>query len=429
MSLPDVPAEVFARRRTRVLAALGPRAALVLSAGPELRAGDAELRYPVDPDLYYLTGYTEPEAVLVLSPAADAPFTLFVRPRDPERELWTGVRGGADAARVEFGADAAHAIAELPAGLRPILESVDHLYYRAGTGRGDVDRLLRELVAAARVRRPRHGVGVHTVSDPGLLLDELRLVKDEREIAALREAARITVESFREAQTLVRPGAGEWELEAALEGGFRRRGASGPAFPSIVAGGPGATVLHYVSNARALNAGELVLVDAGARAGMYCADMTRTWPVDGRFTDAQRTLYDVVRGAHAAALAQAVPGRSVDDVHHAAVHALSDGMVALGLLRGDAAELATEPARYRRFYPHRTSHWLGLDTHDVGDYVRDGAGRVLEPGMVLTIEPGLYVPAADPDAPAALRGTGIRLEDDVLITANGHEVLTADLPL
>ena len=428
--LEAIPSRVFAARRARVLAALGSRGALLLAAAPELRVGDAELRYLPDPDLYYLSGCTEPEAVLVLCPGfAEAPCTLFVRDRDPERELWTGVRGGVAGASERFGADATHPIADLPARLRRILDGVDQLYYRPGVGRAPLDLLVQELLGAGRARRPRHGVGLHTIADPGLLLDELRLIKDEYELAALREAARITVETFREVQALVCRGAGEWELEAALEGGFRRRGATGPAFPSIVASGPNATVLHYVANDRALAPGELVLIDAGARAGLYCADMTRTWAVDGRFTTVQLELHEIVRAAHDAALAAAVPGNTAAAPHDAAVRVLVEGLVALGLLAGDPAELAAQPDSYRRFYPHRTSHWLGLDTHDVGDYVRGGVARLLEPGMVLTIEPGLYLPASEATLPAALRGVGIRLENAVVITGDGHEVLTGELPI
>jgi Xaa-Pro aminopeptidase len=428
--LEPVPSSVHAQRRARVLAALGERAVLVLAAAPELHRGDTELRYLHDPDIHYLSGYPEPECVLVLGPAdADAPFTLFVRERDPERELWTGVRGGPEAAREVYGADAALPLSQLDAQLATRLAGADHLYFRFGAGPAHLDRLVLAQLAAGQARRPRHGTGLHTVSDPGLLLDELRLIKDAHELAALREAARITVESFREAHALVRAGVGEWELEAALEAGFRSRGANGPAFPSIVASGVNATVLHYVSNARALAPGELVLLDAGARAGMYCADVTRTWPADGRMTRAQQELYDVVRSAHAAAIACVRPGTSSAAPHEAAVRALVEGLVALGVLHGDPAELAAEPDRYRRCYPHRTSHWLGLDTHDVGDYVRNGAPRPLEPGMVLTIEPGLYIGAQDLDAPAPLRGTGIRLEDDVVVTVDGCEVITAALEI
>lgn len=420
----------FAERRARALALLDARGALVLAAAPELHVGaDTELRYHVDPSLYYLTGYEEPEAVLVLAPSAATPFTLFVRPRDAERELWTGTRGGEAAARELFGADAAFPIAELAARLPALLGDVDHLHYRLGA-HAELDRLVAALLTTGRARRPRSGAGLHTVSDPGLVVDELRVVKDEYEVQRIRAAGELAMGAFRELRDVIRADAGEWEVEAALEAGFRRRGASGPSFPTIVGGGNNATVLHYTSNRSVLQQGDVVLVDGGARLDHYCSDITRSYPVAGRFTDAQRAVYEVVKRAHDAGIAAVRPGAPASDIHDAALAALVEGMVALGLLEGDPAELVAQPDAYRRYYPHRTSHWLGLDVHDVGGYVLPGgAPRLLEAGMVLTVEPGLYIPASDERAPASLRGIGIRLEDDVLVTAAGPEVLTAGLSL
>jgi Xaa-Pro aminopeptidase len=422
--------DVYASRRARVLERLGPDGALLLAAAPELRTGyDGELRYMPAADLYYLTGYVEPEAVLVLCPSADQPFTLFVRPRDPDRERWSGVRGGVDAARERHDADAAFDVAELGKKLPSLVAKALTLFAPVESGRTDVDAAVRAAVSAGRRTRARTGRGAGALADPHALLAPLRVRKDEHELALMRRAARITVDGFTDAARALRGAAGEWEVEAALEHGFRSRGAMGPAFPSIVAGGDNATVLHYVGNAAPLVPGSLLLIDAGARADMYCADVSRTFPVDGRFTPAQRALYEVVRAAHGAALACVHPGRGADELEDAALRVLVDGMRDLGLLHGSTDELL-EQRVYRRYYPHRTSHWLGLDVHDPADYV-DAAGAALrlEAGMVLTIEPGLYIPADDEDAPAALRGTGIRLEDDVLVTATGHEVLTAALPL
>lgn len=422
--------DVFAQRRTRVLAALGDRAALVLTAAPELRAGlDGELRYVVDPGLYYLTGYIEPEAVLVLCPVhEEAPFTLFVRPRDAERETWNGARGGVEEATERFGADAAHPVGELAARLPLILGRADTLYCRLGTGRPEVDALVVAALERARRSRPRTGRGPRALVDPSALLDELRLRKEPCEIERLRAAALVSSDAFREAAGRIRPGVAEYEVEAALEAGFRRRGADGPAFPTIVASGPNATVLHYVANARTMRAGELVLLDAGARKDLYCADISRTFPVSGEFTAEQRVLYDGVLAALRAGTAAARPGATVDDVHDAAFAVLLETLVALDFLEADVLHDAERAARARPFYPHRTSHWLGLDVHDVGDYMVNGGPRPLEPGMVLTIEPGLYIPAGTDRGAAALRGTGIRIEDDVLITAAGNEVLTSVLP-
>lgn len=412
--------EVLAKRREAVLERLGG-GALVLAASPEIVIGrDTELRYYVDAELYYLTGYTEPEAVLVLVPTnQQARFTMFVRPRDEGRELWTGGRGGEAAAVERFGAQAAYPIGELAQRLPQLLGDVDVIYTRLRTGRPDVDAVLEGVLARARVTRPRTGRGPHTITDAGVLLDAMRLIKDATELAALREAARITCAAFRDALARVRPGAGEWEIEAAVEYGFRARNAQGPAFPTIAAAGRNATVLHYVRNDAAMQDGDLLLLDAGARYRMYCGDITRTVPVSGKFTTLQRDLYDVVLAAHDAAIAQTRPGASADAPHQAVQATLARGLIDLQLLSGSVEEAIESETGLRRFYPHRTSHWLGLDVHDVGAYATASGPVSLEPGMVLTIEPGLYLKE---------QGIGIRIEDDVLVTADGCDVLTSDMP-
>ena len=417
---------LYAQRRALVMSALGSDTVLIVSAAPEVVIGrDAELRYLLDAELYYLTGYREPEAVAVLAPGSETPFTLFVRPRDPQRELWTGVRGGVEAATLEFGADAAYPIGELPVRLPELLSKASRIYARADDV-SPVSGVIRAAITNGRRTRARNGYGPHTIIDPGLLLDELRRSKDAHEIALIRQAAQITIASFQQTIAQVRPDMGEWQVEAMLEQGFRAAGADGWAFPTIVAGGPNATVLHYVSNSQPLRDGDLLLMDAGARFGMYCADITRTVPVNGRFSKAQRALYDVVLAAHSAAVRASRPGGTIDDVHRAAKGELALGVKDLGLVRAedDAVENAV-----RRYYPHRTSHWLGLEVHDVGDYVTGGNAVRLADGMVYTIEPGLYVPADDTHAPEELRGVGVRIEDDVLITAAGGEILTAALPV
>lgn len=418
----------FGGRRTRVRESLGGRSVMVIAAAPEIRVGyDTEFRYAVDPDIHYLTGYAEPEAVLVLSGDPEsAPYTLFVRPRDPGREIWTGARGGVEAATALYAADEAYPITELAVRLPALLAPADTVHTRLRSGRPEVDEVVLGALVAARHARPKRGRGPRSLIDPGVILDEMRLRKDDSEIDAMREAARITVEAFAEAAATIRPGAGEWQLEAALDAGFRSRGASGPSFPTIAASGPNATVLHHVANDRVMEPGDAVLLDAGARHAMYCADVSRTFPVSGRFTGAQRALYDVVLEAHRAAIAAAGPGASIADVHDAAQAVLVAGLEDLGLITATAA--ADREAEIRSFYPHRTSHWLGLDVHDVGDYVVAGAPRTLEPGMVLTVEPGLYVSRDCMQAHAQMRGSGIRIEDDILITPAGCEVLTAGLP-
>ena len=425
------PAQLpYAARRARVLESLGDDGVLVLPAAAEpVAGGDVELRYRPDPDLYYLTGYSEPESVLVLTAGTESPCTLFVRPRDAERELWTGRRGGVEAARTRFGADAAFPIAELAMRLPDLLAGRSTIYTRPGAGDRVLQDLLLGTLARGRVARQRTGRGARALADVGAVLDELRLRKDPHELALMRAAADVSVAAFRECAAAIREGVGEWEVQAALEFGFRRRGADAPAFESIVAAGDNATVLHYVANDGRMQAGELLLIDAGASVGGYAADITRTLPVSGRLTGEQRALYDAVLSAHDAALAAVRPGAPVDGIHAAAVRALVAAIVDQGLLVGDVDALVEDEQSYKRFYPHKTSHWLGLAVHDAGEYVQRGATRVLEPGMVLTIEPGLYLPAAATDLPEALRGTGIRLEDDVLVTESGAEVLTAALPI
>lgn len=419
-----------AARRARVLDALGSHGALLVPASPELVVGpDGELRYVPDADLYWLTGYTEPEAVLVLCPSADTPFTLFVRPRDPKSERWTGVRGGVEAARDVFGADAAHPIAELNAKLPGLLASARTLYAPVALARADVREAVRVALVAAQRARQRSGRGLHTVTDLHVLLAPMRLRKDEYELMRIRRAAEITIAGFHDAVRAIRDAHGEWQVEAALEHGFRSRGAFGSAFAPIVAGGANATVLHYIDNAAPLRKDDLLLIDAGARFDMYCADVTRTFPVSGAFSPEQRDIYDVVHAAYEAARGAAAPGRAANDIHDAALRTLVRGMLDLGLLRGNIDDII-ENREHEKYYPHRTSHWLGLDVHDAGAYVLEGGDPLpLEAGMVLTIEPGLYIPADDDTAPAALRGIGVRLEDDVVITDAGHEVLTVGMPL
>lgn len=408
--------DTFSLRRQRILEQLSPDGIMVLAAAPELLIGrDTHLRYVVDAELFYLTGYTEPDAVLVLDPQSDHPFTMFVRPRDPEHELWHGQRAGVEGARERFAAEAVFPIAELADRLPKMLTRSDTVYARLGS-RPELDAILQRTLAAGRNLRARSGVGPHILREPGDLLDEMRLIKDAAEIALLREAARISAESFAETLPRIRSGMREAEVEAFLELGFRVRGGSGPAFTTITAAGRNATVLHYVDNSALLEPNDLLLIDAGARYQMYCADISRTVPVSGRFTTEQRELYDVVLSAHDAALAACMPGAPVAGMHEAARAALVEGLIAAGLL--DESSRADDGA-LKTIFPHRTSHWLGLEVHDVGPYARAGQTMVLQAGMVLTIEPGLYFPQ---------RGLGIRIENDVLITPQGHELLTAQLP-
>ncbi len=418
--------EVYARRRRDFMARMEGGIAVLRAAPVAIRSHDVEFRYRQDNDLLYLTGFPEPEATCVLAPAREHPFTLFVRPRDKDKEIWTGPRAGVEGARELYGADAAHTTAELDAELPKLVEHAPVVYYAPGRDAQFNQRML-DLFAWARDNRARSGAGPRGLLDPGTILHEMRLVKAPEEVAALERAVAIAAEAHRAAMTAARPGIHEYELEALIDYTFRRRGASGPAYPSIVASGPNATVLHHVDNGRRMQEGDLVLVDAGAEWGGYCADVTRTYPVGRRFSERQRDLYAVVLAAQEAAIAAVRPGVPWDAPHRRAVEVLVDGLLALGLLTGPR-EAAIESNAYRAFFMHRTSHWLGMDVHDVGVYQVGDGPRPLVPGMVLTVEPGLYVAPDCPEADPAWRGVGIRIEDDVLVTDAGARVLSAEVP-
>ena len=420
-------ADIFHERRALVLDALGDAAMVLPAAADACRQGADPSPYRADSEFFYLTGFAEPGSALVLRGFAESKrCVLFVRPRDKTAELWGGRRLGPEAACERLGADASHSLGELGQELGTLLEGASHVFFRLGSDPW-VDRLVRGALAHARARGARKGAGPRGVIDPGEILDEMRLRKDAGEVESLRNAATLTVNGHRALAGELRPGVGEWELQAALEAVFRRHGGATPAYPSIVASGANACVLHYSENRHWARAGELVLVDAAAELGHYCADVTRTYPVDGRFTPDQRAVYEIVDEARAAAIAAAAPGVPVNSVHGAACAVLAKGLASLGVL-ATSADKPEESVALRRFFPHQTSHWLGLDTHDVGDYAVDGASRPLEEGMVFTVEPGLYFQEDAEGSAARFAGIGIRIEDDVLVTASGAENLTAELP-
>ena len=427
--LGGIPRGVFARRRRQVLERLGDDA-MILPASPALiRSRDSELPYRPDSELFYVSGCREPEAVLVLTGrSSDASSVLFTRARDPEQERWTGPRVGVDAAPTLYGIDRAFPVAELARRLPELLDGVGRVHHRLGV-HPSLDTLVVDALRVARVRGTRTGKGPRAVVDPGGILDELRLRKGPEEIAALREAVAATIRGFRAGMAMTAPGVGEWEIQAEVEAAFRRAGAAGPSFGTIVGSGPNGCVLHYVENHRRVADGDLVLLDAGAEVRMYAGDLTRTFPASGRFSPEQEAVYDVVESARRAAVDAVAPGVTVQEVHREAETQLLLGLRELGLLSGSVDELRARKA-HRSYFPHRTSHWLGMDTHDPGDYVVDGGNRPLEPGMVLTVEPGLYFPpgpdGSPPDHPFA--GIGIRIEDDILVTDEGRDVLSAALP-
>lgn len=416
----------FSARRARVLDQLGS-SALVLSAGPlRFKNADSEYRFRPTSDFLYLSGWGEPDAVLVLRAHADEDrFVLFVPPRLPEAELWTGARLGCDGARELLRADAAYPISELSERLPQLLDGAEHLYARLGSEEG-LDRLLLQTLTSARSRAQRHGGRPVGVLDPGAVLDDMRLIKDAEELERIRHACAITVEGFRAGVAAVRAGAGEWEVQAALEGAFLRQRAQGPAFGTIVGGGPRACVLHYTANDQPLPDQGWVLIDAGAEAAAYAGDVTRTLPVAGRPHPLAGELYAAVLNAKRAGFDTIRPGATIDDVESAVRTRLEEALTALGVV--PAGDEEVRRARFKALIPHKASHWLGLDVHDVGAYRVHGASRTFEPGMVLTVEPGIYIPADDERAPSELRGLGIRIEDDALVTAQGVENLTAALP-
>ena len=403
------------------------KAASLVFGGPHAaRNADSEYRYRPHSDLYYLTGWEDPEVAALFLPDSDHPFVLFVQPKDRERETWTGRREGVEGARERYGADLAFPYSELAKRLPLLLAGYDTLHYAYGD-QPEHDRLVFGAVNNARAAL-RNGLCLPwKIEHSRVLLGELRLHKDEAELSLLRRAAGITAEAHIAAMRTGVPGAFEYEVEAAIDHTFRRRGGTGAGYTTIVGGGANACILHYIQNRDVLAPGSLCLVDAGAEVDFYTADVTRTWPVSGKFTTPQRDVYSLVLGAQQAAIGCATAGRPYRDMHDAAVRVLTEGMVELGLLDGDVDELIVEE-RYRKYYMHGTGHWLGLDVHDPGAYHVGLYSRALAAGQVLTVEPGLYIPPDDDEAPEALRGIGVRIEDDLLITAGLPEVLTSACP-
>lgn len=463
-------ADRYRIHRDRLGAEVGADGIAVIPAAVETpRNGDVSHEFRQDSDFFYLTGFEEPEAVCVLVPGhPDGDYHLFVRSRDPEAETWTGSRAGREGALARFGADAAHDLADLDALLSRLMIGREVLFYRIGTP-GHDERMTR-LLGTARAHRERFGKATPgAVRDVGLVLAELRLRKDPSEVEILRAAAELTVDGHREAMRFAAPGLHEYQVQAAMEYVWREGGSPRNGYPSIVASGPNAVVLHYTANDRLIEEGDLVLVDAAAEIDLYTADVTRTFPASGTFTPPQLAVYEAVLAAQEAALGGVGPGATYASVHRRAVDVLVDAMSDLGLFPVDA-ELAAAAHLYRHFYMHSTSHWLGLDVHDAGAVRVGGRSRVLEPGMCLTVEPGMYIPpdrptvdmvllehdldawlerrillgsaaarrleeeerAAAPTVvhpvPPELAGIGVRIEDDVLVTVDGRENLTARAP-
>jgi len=417
----------FSRRRNQLMRMMGRNSiAIIPTATEQLRNRDVEFPFRADSDFYYLTGFREPDAVAVLIPKRPhGEYLLFCRERDPEMETWTGKRAGTQGAIETFDADDAFPVGDIDEILPGLMESCDRVYYTMGS-RPQFDQRVMDWINRLRegartgMRTPDKFVSLEH------LLHDMRLYKSRSEIRVMRSAAKVACRAHARAMQACRPGMEEYQIEAELLHEFRRAGMV-PAYSSIVGGGANGCILHYTENSAQLNDGDLLLIDAGAEYDCYASDVTRTFPVNGRFSQAQKQLYEVVLAAQTAAIKKVRPGNHWNDPHQAAVRVLTRGLVKLGILKGKPAELIRKDA-YRRFYMHRTGHWLGMDVHDVGDYKVGSAWRELEPGMVLTVEPGVYIPAGSRGVARKWWNIGIRIEDDVLVTRGEPDVLSDAVP-
>jgi len=425
--MPVMDSKLFARRRADVMQHMDGGVAILPTAPVRPRNRDVHYPYRPDSDFYYLTHFPEPEAVAVLVPGrAHGEYILFCRERNPEKEIWEGRRAGLEGARALYGADDAFPIEDIDEILPGLLENREKVFYSMGRY-PDFDTHLMNWVNEVR-GKSRNGV-----SAPGEYVDlqhivhEMRLIKRPEEIRLMKRAAKVSTAAHRRAMQACKPGMMEYEVEAELLYEFKKGGAGSPAYPSIVGGGANACILHYTDNNAELKDGDMVLIDAGAEIDGYAADITRSFPVSGKFQGEQKAVYEIVLAAQLAAIEQVRPGRHWNEPHENAVRVLTQGLKDLGILKGDVAG-HIEKGDYKRFYMHRTGHWLGMDVHDVGDYKLGEAWRELEPGMVLTVEPGLYIAAGGKDVDARWWNIGIRIEDDVLVTREGNEVLSREAP-
>ena len=401
--------------------------ALLAAAPPRVRNSDAEYLYRQNSDFHYLTGFTEEKALLALIPGRkQGEVVLFCQQKDKAKELWHGTLMGPDVARKELEIDDAFPVDDMDDILPGLIEGRDRVYYSMGKD----DRFDNQVMNWLKVIRSKAKIGAHP---PGefLMLDhllhELRLIKSTNEIKLMQQAAKISAEGHKRAMAYCRPGIREYELEAELLHAFTRNGSRAPAYTSIVATGDNACILHYIENDSEVKAGDLVLIDAGCEYGHYASDITRTFPANGKFSPEQKAIYNIVLKAQLAAIEAIRPGVPWDEPHNISVKIITQGLVRLGIMNGRPSQLIKSEA-YRDFYMHRIGHWIGMDVHDVGDYKIDDDWRLLEPGMVTTVEPGIYISPSNKKVPKKWRGIGVRIEDDVLITRNGNKVLSAGIP-
>ena len=417
------------QNRKAFIEKMGARSvAIFASTPPAMRNHDTEHLYRPNPDFYYLTGFEEPEAICVIAPEhRKHHYILFVRPKDKKAETWSGKRVGVKNARRHYGADRVYPIDKFSEKIGRYLKNADRLYYSLGSN-DEVDSEILHLFTRSVKGRIRSGKGFDTLTDAKPILAELRLVKNDEELRRIRKATEVTVAGHLAAMRAVRPGMYEYELEALVDATFRQNGANGTAFPTIVASGANATTLHYTTNNCQIEEDSLVLIDAGAECERYCGDVTRTFPASGTFTDAQRDIYQLVLETHHAIIDCIRPGVSIDEPHQKSIKLLTAGMRRLGMLTGKRKKLIKKKA-YEEFYMYRVGHMLGLDVHDVNCvHEPNGDFKTFQPGMVMTIEPGIYVAENTKNVPPAYRGIGVRIEDDILVTETGCEVLTDSVP-
>ena len=416
----------FASRRARLTESLGDGAIILTAGHLANRNHDVEYEYRQDSTFWYYTGLDEPDAVAVLRPGAGEPYVLFVNPFDPKYEIWVGQRVGVEGATALLGADEAFPLEELDEKLPELLAETGTVYYALGSDRR-LDRLVTDLIVRRRSSGQRDGSYVGRIVDPVSSIGAMRVIKSDKEIETLQRAIDITASGFDRAIRATRSGLREYHVQTALENEFRRLGSPRNGYPSIVASGGNSCILHYITNRDEIRDGDLLLIDAGAEVDYYGADITRTWPASGKFTPEQRDVYDIVLAAQKEAIAVIAPGVEFAEVHKKAREVLIQGLLDLGVLDGDMDDIIEE-REYEPYYMHGTSHWLGLDVHDAGVY-KDGENSViLQEGMVFTVEPGLYFGSQTEDAPEYLKGIGIRIEDDVVVTADGHRVMSSAVP-
>jgi Xaa-Pro aminopeptidase len=417
---------IYSERRKKLIKVMGTGTAILKGAPEQIRTNDTEYPYRQDSDFFYLTGYAEPGAACIINPNdLEKPFTLFVLPQDPKKEVWTGWRLSFEDTVKKYGADQALDIAEFESAALEAMKSATKVYTNLNHDKVHQYKML-DMVGQVRKDVQRRGGGPEGLESVGAITHGLRLFKDDHEVELMQKAADISAQSHMKAMQGCSPGMFEYQLQAILESHFVHEGGSGPAYTSIVGAGDNATVLHYTKNRSRIKDGDMVLIDAATEYEMYASDITRTFPANGHFTDAQRAIYQVVLNAQKSVIEASKPGVTFQSLHDLDLRLLVEGMIEIGLLQGTPEEvIATES--YQEYFMHKTGHWLGLDVHDMGNYMADGESIVLKPGMVFTVEPGIYVNSKS-KAPEKFKGIGIRIEDDILITESGNKNLTSEVP-